>query len=79
MSMKRGRTMKLYQLEYFCAVCEAGSITKAAECMFVTQPAVSAAVHALENEYSVQLLIKDEKTPARPQRAASSTSTPGRC
>lgn len=63
--MKRGRTMKLYQLEYFCAVCEAGSITNAAECMFVTQPAVSAAVHALENEYSVQLLIKDGKN-ARP-------------
>lgn len=65
MRKKRGRTMKLYQLEYFCAVCEAGSITKAAEQTFVTQPAVSAAVHALENEYSVQLLIKDGKN-ARP-------------
>ena len=65
MRMKRGRIMKLYQLEYFCTVCEAGSITNAAERMFVTQPAVSAAVHALENEYSVQLLIKDGKN-ARP-------------
>lgn len=48
--------MLLRQLEYFCAVCEHGSFTRAAEDHFVSQSAVSQQVRSLESELGVQLL-----------------------
>jgi DNA-binding transcriptional LysR family regulator len=51
--------MTLRQLAYYCAVCECGSVTKAAEREYVTQPAVTAALRGLEREYQVCLVNKD--------------------
>jgi DNA-binding transcriptional LysR family regulator len=48
----------LRQLEYFVAVAEAGSVTKAAEAVHLSQSAMSAALADLENALSVQLLVR---------------------
>lgn len=53
--------MTLQQLKYYCTVCECGSITKAAQKVYVTQPAVTAAIRELEKEYAVRLVNKDGK------------------
>ena len=43
--------MKLTQLEYFCVAARYHNITKAAKELFVTQPSISNAIRALEEEY----------------------------
>ncbi|MGY4304487.1 DNA-binding transcriptional LysR family regulator [Bradyrhizobium sp. USDA 4369] len=48
--------MKLQQLRYFCAVVQTGSITVAASKLGVSQPALSAALKALEEELGGALL-----------------------
>lgn len=53
--------MKLNQLKYFCLACEKKSITKAADMLFVSQPAVSAAIKELEKEYGLKLLERQYK------------------
>ncbi len=45
----------------FCTVVEAGSISKAARNLFVTQPAVSVKVQELEEHYQVKLLDRTNK------------------
>jgi DNA-binding transcriptional LysR family regulator len=47
--------MELYQLRSFAAVAELGQLTKAAEKLHVSQPAVSAQIKALEDELGVVL------------------------
>ncbi|MFJ8476085.1 LysR family transcriptional regulator [Kitasatospora sp. NPDC094011] len=48
--------MELRQLEYFVAVAEEGSFTKAAARVYVTQPCVSAQMRRLERELGQDLL-----------------------
>lgn len=52
--------MKISQLEYFCAVTRLHSITKAAEQLYVTQPAISSAIKELEKEFSVNLFNRSK-------------------
>ncbi|MBW4576468.1 MAG: LysR family transcriptional regulator [Aphanothece sp. CMT-3BRIN-NPC111] len=47
--------MTLEQLRIFLAVAEHLHFTHAAEALYITQPAVSAAIQSLEKEYSVKL------------------------
>jgi DNA-binding transcriptional LysR family regulator len=48
----------LRQLSYFAAAAETGSVRAASERVHISQPAVSAAISALEEEFGVQLFIR---------------------
>ena len=50
--------MELYQLRTFVAVAEEGNLTRAAERIFASQPAVSAHVKALEEELGLPLFVR---------------------
>jgi DNA-binding transcriptional LysR family regulator len=52
--------MELYQLRTFVAIAQEGSLTRAAERVFTSAPAVSAQLKALEDELGVKLF---ERTP----------------
>lgn len=56
----RGVAMRLVQLEYFIKIAECGSITKAAQELYVSQPTLTKAIANLEAEYDIRLL---ERTP----------------
>lgn len=53
--------MNINQLKYFQAVCEANSVTKAAEKLHISQPSISNAIKCLENELDVSLFLRDNK------------------
>lgn len=52
--------MEIYQLRTFVTVAREGSITRASELLFLSQPAVSAQIKAMEDELGVGLF---ERTP----------------
>lgn len=51
--------MKLTQLEYFCVAARYHNITKAARELFVTQPSISNAIKALEEEFGINLFFRN--------------------
>ena len=51
--------MKLTQLEDFCVAARYHNITKAAKELFVTQPSISNAIKALEEEFGVNLFFRN--------------------
>ena len=54
--MKLDNRVSLQKLEVFCLVVELGSVSRAAERLFVTQPVVSAHLHSLQKRLGVVLL-----------------------
>lgn len=50
--------MELYQLKTFIAVAEEGNLTRAAERVFASQPAVSGHIKALEEELGLPLFVR---------------------
>jgi len=47
--------MELYHLRTFVTVAREGNLTRAAECLFASQPTVSAHIKALEDEFCLKL------------------------
>ena len=54
--------MDLNQLHYFITVAETGNITKAAQKLYITQPALSRAIGRLESELDVKLFDRSTNT-----------------
>ena len=53
--------MDLKQFEYFVIVADCGSINKAAEVLFTTQPNVSKVIASLERELKRELFNRSNK------------------
>lgn len=53
--------MEMYQLRSFVMVAEIGNLTQAADRLFTSQPAVSAHIKALEEEFKIQLFKRSAK------------------
>ena len=53
--------MRLEQLQYFVQIVESHSFNKASQKLHITQPALTNAVKALEEELNVRLLVRDKK------------------
>ena len=56
-----GDRMTIQQLKYISAVEKYGSITKAAQKLYVSQPSVSAVIHALEEELGIEIFVRSAK------------------
>jgi len=54
--------MTMNQLKYFIAVARCLSFTEAARSLFMTQPALSRQIQAMEAELGTQLFVRDKKT-----------------
>jgi LysR family nitrogen assimilation transcriptional regulator len=53
--------MDIRRLEYFVTIVNAGTITRAAEMLYLAQPALSQHVASLENDFGHQLLVRSRK------------------
>ncbi len=53
--------MHLQQLRQFCEVAKKGSLTRAAEDLYVSQPALSKTIKSLENELGFPLFLRNGK------------------
>jgi len=53
--------MRIEQLQYLIAIHEYHSIRKAAERLFISQPAISKAIHLLEDEFGTPLVERDNQ------------------
>ena len=54
--------MELRTLRYYLAVCEAGSMSRAAERLHVTQPTLSRQISELERELGCELLVRHSRS-----------------
>ncbi|MBQ9022937.1 MAG: LysR family transcriptional regulator [Eubacterium sp.] len=53
--------MTLQQLRYALTISEAGSLNKAAEQLYMTQPSLSSAIHELENELEISIFHRTSR------------------
>lgn len=53
--------MTLQQLKYITTVAEIGNITEAAEKLFISQPSLTSAIHAIEKEMNVTIFSRSNK------------------
>ncbi len=53
--------MNLRQLEYFYEIIKCGSFSRAAEKLYVAQPAISMSFKQLEEEIGLQLIYRQKK------------------
>jgi DNA-binding transcriptional LysR family regulator len=60
--MLKEEPMELRTLRYYLAVCEAGSMSRAAERLHVTQPTLSRQISELERELGCELLVRRSRS-----------------
>ena len=58
---KRGGKMTLQQLRYVITVAETGTITEAAQELYISQPSLTNAIHELEKEMNIQIFNRSNK------------------
>lgn len=66
--------MDLFRMRCFVSVAENKSLSKAAREMFISQPAMTAQMNALEKELSAQLLVRGHSTSITPTGERVATS-----
>lgn len=59
--MKAGKAMTLQQLKYVITVAETGTITEAANRLFISQPSLTNAIHELEKEMNIVIFHRTNK------------------
>lgn len=59
--MKAGKIMTLQQLKYVITVAETGTITDAANRLFISQPSLTNAIHELEKEMNIVIFHRTNK------------------
>lgn len=59
---ERRGTMELRTLRYFLTICQEGTMSRAAEVLHITQPALSRQIAALERELGTQLLERHSRS-----------------
>lgn len=57
-SERKVYSMQLRQLEYIIKIAESGSITQAAEQLFISQPSLTKSILQLEHEYGIQIFVR---------------------
>ena len=55
LSLKAGDPMTLQQLHYAIAIAEAGSLSKAAEVLYIAQPSLTSSMQELERELGIEI------------------------
>ena len=58
---KVGKRMTLQQLKYVITVAETGTITEAANRLYVSQPSLTNAIHELEKEMNIVIFNRTNK------------------
>ena len=53
--------MTLQQMKYVLAIADEGSMNKAAERLFVSQPSLTSAVRELEKEAGIQIFVRGSR------------------
>ena len=79
LSDRIGRRMKLHDLHVLMAVVQAGSMSKAAQILNTTQPAVSRSIADLEHAIGVRLLDRGRRAPSRRSTVAPCSMAERRC
>lgn len=59
--MKAGECMTILQLKYVLAIAGSSSMREAASKLFVSQPALSATIHELEEELGIKIFERNNK------------------
>ena len=59
--MKAGEIMTLQQLRYAVMVAEMGTITEAADKLYISQPSLTNAIRELEKEMNIQIFNRTNK------------------
>ncbi len=54
--------MNINNLKIFINAADAGNLTRAAEALYISQPAVSKAIKNIEDDLGVALFYRDKKT-----------------
>ena len=66
--------MQIQQLEYLMKVVECGSITRAAQQLFLSQPSLTKSISNLESEYHIKISTAGQKASSSHRREKSSST-----
>ena len=65
--------MQIQQLEYLMKVVECGSITRAAQQLFLSQPSLTKSISNLESEYHIKIFAGQKASSSHRREKSSST------